>query len=280
MNPVSRKEFSCISKNYYKEKTTIVYDEESKRVIEKIISEVHPFDQPNYYEKSKIQYIYDLYSNIISIIEISKDYNLVYEDNSWNAKKKVIFSGERAFVISRSFKKINYSEFKSGREYADVQYTERNRVSVTSKPNIDFVLRLEMCTTKDNKKKIVRVYSKIDGDQYYEYKYSKSNPEELLMINRYNIIVNLSFLSNIFPISPIFIKFKAESITTDLPNGVEIANEEKHIDWYRLLPLAYMYLKIPEIVVHESVNKEDIFILEKETIMKQIENYENKKDIE
>jgi hypothetical protein len=275
MNSLSRKEISFINETYLKEKNTIIYDEESKRVIEKIISTVHPDDETKDLEESKILYTYDKDSNIDSIIEIRKDYKVFIPYGS--RKGKIIFYGEDASVFSRSLKKTNL------RQYTDVQYIRLNHIPYTSKPFIIILLRLETFTTADSMKKIVRVYSKLQYGQYYEYKYSKSNPEELLMINKYNIIANLSFLSDLLNflgiflvVSPFFIKSKVDSITTDLPNGVEIANEEKHNDVYRISDYSNGPKKI---VVHETVNKEDIFILEKETIMKQINKYENKQEI-
>jgi hypothetical protein len=113
MNSLSRKEISFINETYLKEKNTIIYDEESKRVIEKIISTVHPDDETKDLEESKILYTYDKDSNIDSIIEIRKDYKVFIPYGS--RKGKIIFYGEDASVFSRSLKKTNLRQYTDER---------------------------------------------------------------------------------------------------------------------------------------------------------------------
>ena len=248
------KEITYISNKNATEKTTIIYDILNNRVNEKRISYQLVRDKSKYIITDRSIYTYSSTNNIVAIFEIEKgptDREGRYTDDN-----------EYTSAFYRTIKK-SYLHSHLGNQI-DIEYIRLNSIPFYKKPFCQILLRLEQVKSKDRYFDTnLRVASKIQLGNYFEYQYCKNDPLKLLNIVEYRIIANLTFINRLlnligivglFRYFPAFIwKRKLKDIKEDLPNGNEKLNKRVHN--YANYICAYH-----DVILHESIKREDLFL--------------------
>ena len=260
-------EVTFISDEKLREKTSLIYDTLNQRIIEKWSSyEIKRVGDLHKMSKREV-YVYannHLYSKVYIDCE---SYGSIYDNESIRIEERIPM---KSTIEWKGFDKI------MGRKEIKYIHTKSNFKSFCYKS-------LNIIVIDDYPKKILKLESVITGktmlrggtgQRLYKYIYSKVNPVELICVEKYDVLLNLTFINKFFAqffgstilgdIPKLFIKKKLSEKRNDLLNGQqEISNWElKYFD------IHFSFSKDNNVLIHNSLLDEDIFYKEKSELLK------------
>lgn len=260
-------EVTFFSDEKLREKTSLIYDTFNQRIIEKWSSyQIKGVEDLHKMYKREV-YVYannHLYSKVYIDCEID---DCIFDNESISKKERIPM---KSTIEWAGFGKI------MGRKEIKYILTRSNFKSFCYKS-------LNIIVINDWPKKILKLESVIigspmwrggSGQRLYKYIYSKVNPDELICVEKYEVLLNLTFINKFFTteiflgssilrnIPKLFIKKKLSEKRNDLLNGLrKMTNPE----------MAYFDMDLSsesDVLIHNSLLDEDIFYKEKIKLLK------------